>query len=229
MIVKGVENKAPYAPVELDQALDGTLRARQNELRRLERAKQELIEETNAILNRGPSSAPAFKMLNTVGEVVTALSQLINSAETSIIFAAQQRFSPLSMGGFSDHLKCAIGRDVRVRGVLDISPRNLSAAREFLGCSVELRHADQYRGMTMVVADGKRSVSLIYADLKTAFSLDENIAALWSESVAQAEFLTSAFDMAWEQASVAEERVDQLLKSEHLSLKSTSATNRDTR
>jgi sugar-specific transcriptional regulator TrmB len=228
MIVKGVGDNAHYAPVELDQALGGALKAHQNELRHLERAKQELIEDTNLILNREPSSAPAFKMLNTVGEVVTAISQLINSAETSIIFAAQQRFSPLSMGGFLDHLKCAIGRDVRVRGVLDITPRNLSAVRAYVSCGVELRHADQYRGMTMVVADGRRSVSLIYADLKTAFSLDENVAALWSESVAQEELLTSAFDIAWEQASVAEERVDQLLKSEHPSSKSASTTNRDT-
>jgi sugar-specific transcriptional regulator TrmB len=214
MIVKGVKDKTRYAPVELDQALDSTLRAHQNELRRLETAKQELIEETNVILNKGSSSAPAFKMLDTVGEVVAAISQLINSAETSIIFAAHQRFSPLSMGGFLDHLKCAIGRDVRVRGVLDISPRNSSAGRAYLSCGVELRNITPYKGITMVIADGKQSVSLIHADMQSAFSLDAKIAAIWSKNVAQSEFLTSAFETAWEQAVGAEEFLNKLLRQE---------------
>jgi len=64
--------------------------------------------------------------------------------------------------------------------------------------------------MTLAVADGKRSVSLIHDALK-ALSLDENVAALWSNSVTQAEFLTSAFEMAWEQASGADERINELL------------------
>jgi sugar-specific transcriptional regulator TrmB len=224
MIVKGVKDKARYAPVELDQALDGALRAHQNELRRLERAKQELIEETNVILNRGSSSAPEFKNLDTVGEVVTAISQLINSAETSIIFAAHQRFSPLSMGGFLDHLKCAIGRDVRVRGVLDISPRNSSAGRAYISCGVELRNINPYKGITMVMADRKQSVSLIHADMKSAFSLDEKVAAIWSNSVAQSEFLTSAFETAWEQAVGAEEYLNKLLRQERPSLESAPTT-----
>jgi hypothetical protein len=45
--------------------------------------------------------------------------------------------------------------------------------------------------MTLVVADGKRSINLIHAALKAALSLDENAAALWSDSIAQAEFLVS--------------------------------------
>jgi sugar-specific transcriptional regulator TrmB len=228
MIVKGVEDKSRYAPVELDQALDGALRAHQNELNRLEKAKQELIEETNVVLNRGQSSAPEFKMLNTVGEVVTAISQLINSAETSIIFAAHQRFSPLSTGGFLDHLKCAIGRDVRVCGVLDISPRNLSARRAYVSCGVELRNMTPYKGITMVLADGKQSVSLIHADIKSPFTFDAKVAAIWSNSVAQSEFLISAFETTWEQTVDAEECLNKLQQPERPSLESASPTYGDT-
>jgi sugar-specific transcriptional regulator TrmB len=225
MAAKSTEDSPRYSPVELDKALDAALSARQRELRRLQGVKQELVEDGAGALSRGAHNARSFKMLKTVGEVVTAISQLINSAETSVIFVADPRFNLISMGGFLDHQRCAVERDVIVRGVLDISPRNLSAAREYLGCSVELRHADQYRGMTMVVADSRQSVSLIYADLKTALSLDENIAALSSDSVTQADFLTSAFEMAWNQAISAEERIDELLQSEYPSLMPASATN----
>jgi hypothetical protein len=85
-------------------------------------------------------------------------------------------------------------------------------AREYLSCGVELRHKDHYSGMTMVIADGKRSISVIYPYLKNALSLDENVAALWSDSIAQAEFLTSAFEMNWTQAINAEEHINQQLQ-----------------
>jgi hypothetical protein len=154
-------------------------------------------------------------MLKNVGELVAGISQLINSAETSVIFVAHPQFNLITMRGFLDHLKCAVGRGVRVRSVLDISPQNLSAGRKYLERGIELRHTNPYRGITLVVADGKRSISLIHAALRAALSLDENVAALWSDSVAQAQFLKSAFEMAWEQASGAEERIGELLGQGH--------------
>ncbi len=225
MIVKSVRDSSRYAPVDLDEALDAALMFRQHELRRLQRVKNELVGETNGALSRGADNAHAFKMLKIVGELVAAISQLINSAETSVVFVAHPQFNLITMGGLLDHLKCAVGRDVHVRGVLEISLQNLSAGREYLEGGIELRHINPYRGMTLLVADGKRSISLIHATLKAALSLDENVAALWSDSVAQAEFLVSAFEMAWEQASCAKERIDELLKQGHPSLESIAPSN----
>jgi hypothetical protein len=81
--------------------------------------------------------------------------------------------------------------------------------------------------MTLAVADGKRSVSLIYDALTAALLLDENVAALWSNSVTQAEFLTSAFEMAWEQASGVDERINELLQWRHRPLESVATSNQD--
>jgi hypothetical protein len=156
----------------------------------------------------------AFKLVKTVGELVTTISQLINSAETSILFVAHPSFNLFSMGGFGEHFRCAAARGVRVRGILNIYPTNVLVAREYFSCGVELKHKDHYCGMTMVIADGKRSVNLIYTYLKSTLSLDEQVAALWSDSTTQAEFLTNAFEMTWTQAINAEEHIDQQLKRE---------------
>jgi sugar-specific transcriptional regulator TrmB len=211
MIVKSAEDCSCYSPIYLDDALDAALISRQCELRRLQRIKHGLVRGPNGELSRGADNADEFKMLKTVGELVAAISQLINSAEASVVFAAHPRCNLITMGGFLDHLKYAVSRGVHVRGVLDISLQNLSTGREHLEGGIELRHSNPYRGMTLAVADGKRSVSLIHHALKAALSLDENVAALWSNSVAQAEFLTSAFEMAWEQASGADGRINELL------------------
>jgi len=225
MILKSAEDSSRYVPIDLDEALDAALKSRQRELRRLQRVKLELVGDKNGALSCGAENARTFKMLKTVGELVAAISQLINSAETSVVFVAHPQFSLITMGGFMDHLKYAVGRGVHVRGVLDISPQNLSVGCEFLEGGIELRHANPYRGITLVVADGKRSISLVHAALKAALSLDENVAALWSESVAQTEFLVSAFKIAWEQACGAEERIDELLGKGRRSLESIVTSN----
>jgi len=165
-------------------------------------------------------------VLKTVGEFVAAISQLINSAKASVVFVAHPQFNLITMGGFLGHLKCAVGRGVHDRGVLNISLQNLSARREHLDAGIELRHTNQYRGMTLVEADGKRSISLIHAALKATLSLDVNVAPLWSDSVAQAEFLLSAFEIAWKQASRAERHINELLRQvRHLSLESVATSN----
>ena len=133
MIVKSAGDSSRYAPVDLDKALDAAFTSHQRELLRLQRVKHELVRETNGALSRRADNAHAFKMLKNVGELVAGISQLINSAETSVIFVAHPQFNLITMGGFLDHLKCAVGRRVRVRGVLDISPLNLSAGREYPG------------------------------------------------------------------------------------------------
>jgi sugar-specific transcriptional regulator TrmB len=212
MIMKSAGDSSRYAPIGLDEALDAALLAHRSEVDRLLKTKQELVGRANGSLSPIENDARAFKMLTTMGEVVTEISQLINTAESSLTFVAHPRFKLISMGGFIDHLKCAVKRGVRVRGVLDVSHKNVSAARKYLGCGVELRLKDQCRGLTAVVADNKRSVSLIHADLKTALSLDEPVAALWSNNGAQAEFLIAAFDSTWKQATSAKQRLSELLE-----------------
>jgi sugar-specific transcriptional regulator TrmB len=209
---KTSEDSSRYIPVELDGALNNVLRAHKHELRFLQRVKQKVVEDASITLWRRENAHSSFKLVKTVGELVTTISQLINSAEASIILIAHPRFNLISMGGFQNQLRCAVARGVSVRGVLDIYPMNALVAREYPSCGVKLRHKDHYCGMTMVIADCKRSISLIYADQKTALSLDENVAALWSDSTAQAEFLTSAFEMTWTKAINAEDYINQQLQ-----------------
>ena len=86
--------------------------------------------ERSAVLNGEPDEFSTSKILGTVGEIIPAIAKLINSAETSIVFAAQPGFSLISMGRFLRHLACAVGLDVRVRGVLDISLQNIVAGTD---------------------------------------------------------------------------------------------------
>ncbi|HYA33147.1 MAG TPA: helix-turn-helix domain-containing protein [Candidatus Bathyarchaeia archaeon] len=216
MITKSKADSSRYVPISLNEALDAALLAHHKKLDPLRETKQEVIEPAQNSLEAAASQM--FKMLTTVGEVVSAISHLINTAEASIAFVAHPHFKLMSMGGFVNHYRSAVQRGVRVRGVLPCSANNVSAVRQYLNSGVELRLQDEYRGITTLVADEKRSVSVIHANLKAMLSLDEPVAALWSDSSEQAEFLMSAFDFAWKQAVPAEQRIDELLKEGLLNL-----------
>jgi len=62
---------------------------------------------------------------------------------------------------------------VPVYGVLDISLKNLSAGCAYFDGGVELRHKNRYRGMTLAVTHGKRSISLVHPLSRPLFSLDK--------------------------------------------------------
>jgi sugar-specific transcriptional regulator TrmB len=209
LATKTSEDSSRYVPVELDRALNNVILNRQRKLDRLQSIKQKLVEDISVTFWHNEYACSSFKPVKTVGELVTTISQLINSAEASVLFIAHPQFNLFSMGGFREHFRYAVARGIKVRGILDIHATNFLVAREYLSCGVELRHKDRYRGMTMVVADGKRSVSLIYPYLKSTLSLDENVAALRSDGAAQATFLTNAFEMTWTQATNAEDHIDQ--------------------
>jgi len=62
----------------------------------------------------------------------------------------------------------------------------------------------------MVVAD-KESISSINVDFKNLW-LDTPIVALWSNDPTYADYLMSTFELAWEQAVPAAQRIEELLK-----------------
>ena len=101
----------------MDKALNAAFTSRQRELLRLQRVEHELVRKTNGALSRRADNAHAFKMLKNVGELVAdlcAAHQL--KPRWRFIFVAHPQFNLITMGGFLDHLKCAVGRG-RVRGV----------------------------------------------------------------------------------------------------------------
>ncbi len=61
------------------------------------------------------------------------------------------------------------------------------------------------------VLDKKICISGISAEF-TRISLDQPLAALWTDDPTYAQYLASTFEMLWEQSIPAEERIQELLK-----------------
>ncbi|MDD1720715.1 MAG: hypothetical protein LUP95_01855 [Euryarchaeota archaeon] len=82
--------------------------------------------------------------------------------------------------------------------------------RELLDVGVEIRHADQL-GILFTVFDRRVAISAIHTEI-TRFSLDEPMAALYTDDPVYANYLLSTFEILWEQSTDAEERIHELIR-----------------
>jgi hypothetical protein len=120
-----------------------------------------------------------------------------------------------SLYGINDTCKKLIDRGGKARGITDISHSAIKIAQQQLDIGMEMRHFNQYRGVLFVVFDRQSSISAINADISHV-SLNEPLLALWSDDPTYAEYLTSVFEMLWEQSIPAAQRREELLKEGHL-------------
>jgi hypothetical protein len=82
--------------------------------------------------------------------------------------------------------------------------------RELIEMGSEVRNIGQ-EGLIFTVFDKKISISGINWEI-THLSLDQPIAALWTNDPSYGQYLTSTFEMLWGQSVPAGERIQQLLE-----------------
>lgn len=83
---------------------------------------------------------------------------------------------------------------------------------------MHLRHVAQYSSITGIIVDGRQSISVIHADLSTSISPDANVTVLRSDSPEQATYLMNTFELIWDRAIDAEERIYELSEQRHASI-----------
>ncbi len=211
MLCKSTADPSLYVATELGPALEGIIAYREDELHALIQVKGELERLVTILPPLETGDVYTFKILKTLREVIAVTAQLVRSAEAELVFIAHPRMLNLfSVTGVLDEYARVIGQGVPVRGITDISERNQGAAREHAEVGMHLRHVDQYRGITGVIVDGKRSISVIHADLNMSISPDANVTVLWSDSPEQATYLMNTFELIWDRAIDAEERIHEL-------------------
>jgi hypothetical protein len=81
--------------------------------------------------------------------------------------------------------------------------------QEMLDISEDLRHFEQYYGITFGVVDRKTCLTAINVDIRR-LSLHEHIAMLWSDDPTYAEYLRATFEVLWVQSISVEQRIKEL-------------------
>jgi sugar-specific transcriptional regulator TrmB len=211
MVNPSLETPTVYAAVELDIALEAALRKHETELREMEVRKQELQELSQQQHFRPSDEFATFKILKRVGDVLTMALSTLNSAEkewVAVIPTIATVFS--SLYNLEDDKKF-IDRGGTIRFITDITYPYVELIQQHLDMGMEVHHFDKYAGLLFFVFDKKISVSGINVDVKRV-SLNEPLSVLWTDDLTYAQYLVSTFEMLWEQAVPAAQRIEELLK-----------------
>ncbi len=150
-------------------------------------------------------------IITSVTDALAICSSIIESAKEEVIYISPP--SLLALGpqfGLGERTKMLVERAGRVRGIADFSYQYIGELRESLDMGAEVRHFPQ-QGIFMLVRDRQESISSMSIDVER-LSIDTPIVALWSTDLTYAEYLMSTFELLWEQAVPAAQRIEELLK-----------------
>jgi sugar-specific transcriptional regulator TrmB len=211
MVHPSLDSPTIYAAVDLDTALESAVQKQQSELREMEERKRELQELSKQQRFRPSDEVSTFKIIKSMKELIAVSMPLIDSLQEEWLIAVPAVMTVFaSLFGVNEAASEFIKRGGKVRAIIDISYQVIEPVREMISIGEEVRHIDQH-GITFVVFDKKIAMSTINAEIKR-ISLNAPAFGLWTDDQAYAQYLASTFEMLWNQAIDAEERIQQLLK-----------------
>ncbi|MDD1725589.1 MAG: phospholipase D family protein [Euryarchaeota archaeon] len=211
MVKPSLDAPTVYAAVDLETALESALAKRESELREMEILKRQLKELAQQQQLRSAAEGVNIKILKSVKEVVNVAKPLIGALQEELLLALPTPAATLAMRlGINATASEFVTRGGKVRVLTDISYSNVDSVRELIDNGGEVRHFNQHK-MPFVVFDRKIAMSGIDVEI-AHFSLNQSIAALWTDDPAYAQYLTATFGILWNQGINAEDRVQQLLE-----------------
>ncbi len=214
MVRPSLDSPTVYTAVELETALDSALKKHEAELREMEQRKRELEELARQQQFRPSEDVGTFKMLKSMSEVMSVTLSTLKSAEKEWIAVVPPILTVFSSLFVIESDKEFLDRGGRIRFITDITPQYGQLIQQHLDAGMDVRHFGNYAGLLFGVFDGKISMSAINAADITRVSLSVPVSALWTDDATYAQYLTSTFDLLWQQSQPAEERIQELLEHE---------------
>jgi sugar-specific transcriptional regulator TrmB len=212
MVNPSIETPTLYAAVELDVALESALKKHESELREMERRKEELLELSKQQQFRPSDEFSTFRIIRTLKEGFEVTIPALVSVEQEWVLAISEiMFLASALYGLLEEDVKLIDRGVKIKAVTNISYPYTELIQQHLDVGVDIRHYDQYQGIIFGVWDRKFCASAINVDIKRA-SLDEPFLVLWTDDSAFVDYHVSTFELLWEQAVPAAQRIEELLK-----------------
>jgi len=219
MVNPSLDSPTVYTAVELDFALKSMLNEHEIELREMKVRKQELQELSKQKNFRPAEEFSTFKIIKSLREHVAVTLSLINSTEREIIAVVPEITSVVgSLYGWYEEAKKFIDRGGKVRIISDLSYRTIELAQQAIDIGIDGRVYDRYMGVMFNVYDRKTSQITINMDMitinmdKNSVSLNQPLSILMSDDPTYAYYLISTFELLWEQAVPAVQRIEELLK-----------------
>jgi hypothetical protein len=178
--------------------------------------KRELQELSWQQSFRPSDKFSTFKRIKSLREHVGVTLSLINSTEREIIGVVPEITSVVGFlyGWYEETMKF-LDRGGKVRLISDFSYPTIELAQQALDIGIDGRVYDGYMGVMFTVYDRKTSqitMDMITINMENSVSLNQPLSILMTDDPTYAHYLISTFELLWEQAVPAEQRIEELLK-----------------
>jgi HTH-type transcriptional regulator, sugar sensing transcriptional regulator len=211
MVCPSLDSPTVYAAVELDTALESAVKKHESELREMEARKRELQELARQLRFPPSDEVTTFRIIKNVKELVGVSLPAAAACENEIVVVTpEEMIAVASLFGILDEVKDMIRRGVRFRMLTDVSYAGIEYLKEAMAAGEEIRHLSGYQGVYLAVIDRRICYHGIQMEIKR-FSLAEPLAVLYTDNRKYAEYLTATFEMLWDQAMPASERIRELI------------------
>ena len=211
MVNPSLESSSVYSAVELETALDVALKRHETGLRDMEVKRQELVELSQQHRFRPSDEFTSFKIIKSLREDVAVTRSLLNSTEKEVMFVVPEITFAVGSLYRSKDAKKFIERGGELKAITDFSYKYIDVVQQDLDIGYDIRQLTGYEGILFGVFDRKTAISAINADLKRV-SLEEPLSLIWSDDPTYARYFVSTFELLWEQAFPAAQRIEELLK-----------------
>ncbi len=210
MVRTSFDSRTLYAAIDLDAALDSTVKKHESELREMEARKRELQELAKQEQFRPSDEVSTFRIIKSTKELIAAVILLLASMQEEWLLAVPGLATVVaSLFGVNDAAAAFIQRGGKVKTMVDISYPIIDNVRELLQIGEDVRHIDKH-GVRFGVFDRTQSVTAL--NIPERASLNAPMTALWTDDPNYAEYLAGTFEMLWKQSVPAEKRIQELLK-----------------
>ncbi len=212
MVRPSLDSPTLYTAVELETALESALTKHEAELHEMQVRKRELEELAKQQRFRPSDDVSTFKIIKSLKELVAVMLPIISALEkewvcvvpnSAVVIAFQFGINPFTRE-FVD--RGGIARII----INDFAYSTIRAMQEVIETGAEVRYSGQ-DGLIFTVFDKKISISGINWEF-SRFSLEEPLAALWTDDPNYARYLTYTFEQLWRHSIPVEERIKALLK-----------------
>ncbi|MGB9371224.1 MAG: helix-turn-helix domain-containing protein [Halobacteriota archaeon] len=210
MVRPSLDSPTVYAAVDLDSALQAAVNKQESELREMEARKRELQELSQQQRFRPSDDVKTFKIIKNVKELISVgIASTTSGQEEVLVVSPPEIMTIASLFGVTDEVGNLIERGATFRLVTDIAYSAIQNIEEALSIGEDIRHYGKYGGIFFAVLDRRICFQGINIDV-SRISLNEPLAVIWSDDPTYAKYLIETFEMIWQQAIPAAERIQQL-------------------
>jgi len=212
MVRPSLNSPTLYTAIELEDALGSALQKHEAELQEMQQRKRELealAEQQRFLLSDEVST---FKIIKNVKELIAiGLASAVAAQKEMLVMSSREIVALSSLFDVNDEVKRFIERGGACKTIFDIPYSMIDVVREMTEIGEEVRHYGPYSGVFFALIDRKTCFHAINVDMKN-ISLNQPLAMLYTDDPTYAGYLVGTFELLWEQAVPAEERIQELLK-----------------